>query len=243
VKFLLLLSTGLIEGMTAMTNDLLKALSSALDQFDGGFVLASPAGEILHANRAAREMMSVGWPFRSKGGILQAGSQKTTHALLNGLRQMADLAAQSPSRDACLDVCLADAASPGGAAIATLKPLIAAKLGGSGCAVALFVTRIMRNGDCTVSGISQCFALTAAETRTLHHLVAGDTLAEASRALALSENTVKTHLQNIFAKTRSSRQAQLIKLVSTFRPLLKAVTEGNAIASRPCRAEKDAVSI
>ncbi len=115
-----------------MTDNLFKALSSALDQFDGGLVVASPAGEILHANRAAREMIGAGWPIRSKGGILQAGSPATTGALLNGLRQMADLAAHAPPRDACLDVCLADAACPEGAAIATLKPLIEAKLDGSG---------------------------------------------------------------------------------------------------------------
>lgn len=236
----------------AMPIDLFEALSSTLDQFDGGFIIADPAGKIIHANRAAQEMMNAGWPIRSKGGSVHASSQKATDALLDALKDAADLARHSASHNISLDVCLADAASPEGAAIATLKPLGHAKRGESECAVALFVTRILRSADSTVSGISQCFSLTPAETRTLHHLVAGETLAEASRALALSENTVKTHLQNIFAKTRSSRQAQLIRLVSNLTPRLTAITEGKAMpevkaasafASRRCRTEKDAATV
>ncbi len=213
----------------AMPIDLFEALSSTLDQFDGAFVLTDPAGKIIHANRAAHEMMNEGWPIRSKGGLLHASSQKATDALLKGLNEVAGFAAHSPSDNVCLDVCLADAASPEGAAIATLRPLADAKRGDRECAVALFVTRIVRSADSTISGVSQCFSLTAAETKTLRHLVAGETLAEASRALALSENTVKTHLQNIFAKTRACRQAQLIKLVSNLKPRLKSPADGKAI--------------
>jgi len=39
---------------------------------------------------------------------------------------------------------------------------------------------------------------------------------EVAPALGISETTVKTHLQRIFDKTGSSRQADLIKLVAGY---------------------------
>jgi DNA-binding CsgD family transcriptional regulator len=38
---------------------------------------------------------------------------------------------------------------------------------------------------------------------------------EAADVLGISETTVKTHLQHVFEKTRTRRQADLIKLVAT----------------------------
>ena len=49
------------------------------------------------------------------------------------------------------------------------------------------------------------------------------TVAEAAHALAVSENTVKTDLPNIFAKTRSARQTQLMKVVNDLRSPLRQI--------------------
>ncbi len=208
-----------------MPNVLFEALCATLDHFDAGFVAVFPDGKILHANRMAHEMMAEGWPIQSNNGSLQACSKKATTLLLKSLRQVTQTTERSLSDDMSLDICLADAVSPKGAAIATLKPLLSARLDPS--PVALFVTSVQTRGDCALAAIAECFGLTPAETRTLHHFVEGGTVADAGQALAVSENTVKTHLQNIFAKTRSSRQAQLIKLVNDLRPPLRQMASGN----------------
>jgi DNA-binding CsgD family transcriptional regulator len=39
---------------------------------------------------------------------------------------------------------------------------------------------------------------------------------EVAEALGIGEATVKTHLQRLFAKTDTSRQAELVKLVAGF---------------------------
>ena len=49
----------------------------------------------------------------------------------------------------------------------------------------------------------------------------GSSVAETASALAISQNTVKTHLQNIFAKTGSTRQPQLLRLVSELNPPIR----------------------
>ncbi len=234
-----------------MSDVIFQALCATLDHFDAGFVAVFPDGKILHANRMAREMMSGGWPIQASNGYLQASSRKPTTLLLNCLQQVAEAAVSSPSEDICLDICLADAASPHGVAIASMKPLLNGMPDGSLSPVALFVTSIRDRGDCALSAIAECFGLTPAETRTLHHFVEGGTVAEAGQSLAVSENTVKTHLQNIFAKTRSSRQVQLIKLVNDLRPPLRfdgaKPTPGEKLetrsAARSCRNHATAVRL
>jgi DNA-binding CsgD family transcriptional regulator len=230
-----------------MPNVLLEALCAALDHFSAGFLVVFPDGKILHANRMAHQMMSEGWPIQSNNGVLLGCGKKATALLLKSLRQVAETTEDSPSEDICLDICLANAASPKGVAIATMTLLTGAKL--SPPLVALFVTKFGSRSDCALSAIAECFGLTRAETRTLHHFVEGGTVAEAAHALAVSENTVKTHLQNIFAKTRSSRQAQLMKLVNDLRAPLRQITGANAsrdnetaqVPSRSCQSHSIAV--
>jgi len=166
---------------------------------------------------------------------------------LKSLRQVAEITEDSPPEDLCLDICLANAASPKGVAIATMKLLAGTTFN----PVALFVINIRSRSDCALSAIAECFGLTRAETRTLHHFVKGGTVAEAAHALAVSENTVKTHLQNIFAKTRSSRQAQLVKLVNDLRSPLRQIHRANAssgnetaqVSSRSCQSQSIAVRL
>ncbi len=218
-----------------MPNVLFEALRATLDHFDAGFLLVFPDGRILHANTMAHEMMSEGWPIQSHDGHLQGSSKKATAVLSKGLRQVAGVTEYSTSDNNCLDICLADATSPKGIAIASMKSLISTKLTPS--PVALFIKSFNSRGDCTLSAIAECFGLTPAETRTLHHFVEGGTVAEAAHALAVSENTVKTHLQNIFAKTRSSRQAQLMKLVNDLKPPLRLMARASApVDTDPARA-------
>ena len=206
-----------------MSDILFNALSGTLDLLDAGFVAVLPGGAILHANRFAREMMIDGWPIQSSNGVLQGWNKKTTSLLLDSLQRLEKLSECSPSNEVCLDICLADASSPKGVAFATLKPLACPGLARP--PVALFVTGIESRRHCPLSGVAECFGFTPAETRTLHHILEGSTVAEAALALAVSENTVKTHLQNLFAKTRLSRQGELINLIYDFRPPLRHIAD------------------
>jgi DNA-binding CsgD family transcriptional regulator len=229
-----------------MPDLLFDVLCATLDHFDAGFVAVLPDGAILHANRTAREMISAGWPIQASNGCLQACSKKATSLLLNSLRQLGESNESSPPDGICLDVCLAEAASPKGGAIATMKLLVNAQLSLS--PVALFVTSLRSRRDCVLSGVAECFGLTPAETRTLHRFLEGGTVAEAALALAVSENTVKTHLQNIFAKTRLSRQGQLIRLVNDFRPPLRPVRAGASgkagrLSRQSCRSHTASVRL
>src|SRR5262245_11925974 len=62
------------------------------------------------------------------------------------------------------------------------------------------------------------FDLTPAEARLALHLVAGETLRSAEVKLSISYETARTHLKNIFNKTGTSRQAELVIVIVTALP-------------------------
>jgi DNA-binding CsgD family transcriptional regulator len=62
------------------------------------------------------------------------------------------------------------------------------------------------------------FGLTPAEARLALHLVAGETLRAAAVKLSISYETARSHLKNIFKKTRTCRQAELVIVILTAFP-------------------------
>jgi DNA-binding CsgD family transcriptional regulator len=58
------------------------------------------------------------------------------------------------------------------------------------------------------------FALTRAEARLACRLAAGSSLEDAAAALGIAKNTARMQLRAIFGKTRTSRQAELVALLS-----------------------------
>ena len=68
----------------------------------------------------------------------------------------------------------------------------------------------------------QChFSLTPAEARLALHLVAGETLRSAAVKLSVTYETARTHLKNIFNKTGTCRQAELVIVIVTTLPRLR----------------------
>src|SRR5262249_46880819 len=57
------------------------------------------------------------------------------------------------------------------------------------------------------------FGLTPAEARLALHLVTGETLRSAALRLSITYETARTSLKNIFRKTGTCRQAELIILI------------------------------
>jgi DNA-binding CsgD family transcriptional regulator len=66
--------------------------------------------------------------------------------------------------------------------------------------------------------VAAAYCLTRAETRVLASLLAGRTLAETADALGIAPTTAKTHLDNIFAKTGVTRQAELMRRATAVLP-------------------------
>ena len=57
------------------------------------------------------------------------------------------------------------------------------------------------------------------EARIAQRLVQGRTLAEAARDHGMAHNTARTHLRNIFVKTRARSQVELVRILCEFARL------------------------
>ncbi|MBJ7542630.1 helix-turn-helix transcriptional regulator [Rhodomicrobium udaipurense] len=190
-------------------------LGLALDQFRAGLAVSRADGELVHANSAARAMAEAGWPIQIADGRLCAQSAEHSALLLRGIFEAAQAA--SLARDKPFERELPLSAMPhhGSLAIAMIAPLDATLDGRA--LVAVHIATFPSLNDCELPVVTKCFGLTKAEARTLDHLAKGLSVAAAATALSLSVNTVKTHLQNIFAKTGTARQKDLMKLVDDLR--------------------------
>lgn len=69
--------------------------------------------------------------------------------------------------------------------------------------------------EAAISTAADRYRLTTAEARVLSALVqCGGGVEAIATSLGLSRSTVKTHLEKLFKKTRTSRQAALVTLVA-----------------------------
>lgn len=62
----------------------------------------------------------------------------------------------------------------------------------------------------------KAFGLTPREIEMVGRLLEGHSLSSASATLKIGEATGRTHLRNIFAKTNTNRQSELVMLLSRF---------------------------
>jgi DNA-binding CsgD family transcriptional regulator len=62
--------------------------------------------------------------------------------------------------------------------------------------------------------LSAMFSLTSSEARLLSALSRGQTLKQYGADSHVTQNTARTHLKSVFAKTKTSRQSDLIRLIS-----------------------------
>ena len=66
--------------------------------------------------------------------------------------------------------------------------------------------------------LRRLYRLTDAEADVALRMIHGADLKEISEELSLSLTTVRTHLQHIFDKTDTHRQAELVRLLIALRP-------------------------
>lgn len=69
--------------------------------------------------------------------------------------------------------------------------------------------------------IARSYGLTPAESRLLDSILCGAGVSQAAEQIGISTTTAKTHLQRIFSKTGTNRQAELINLVMSSVPPLR----------------------
>jgi DNA-binding CsgD family transcriptional regulator/PAS domain-containing protein len=183
------------------------AFADALDRLCAGVFFVDAAGDLIHANAAARAMLSAGCTLSAANSRLLARDPAINELL----------------RDACV------AAGSGKIAITTrdgddyvahVLPLSsAARWRSDSGSTAVAVIFLSKAGLATCSSpelIAQRYKLTPAELRVVLAIFAVGGVPEVAHTLGVSVTTVKTHLERVYQKTGTNRQVDLVRLVVGF---------------------------
>ena len=100
-----------------------------------------------------------------------------------------------------------------------------ARDGGAGLPAVIFITEAAEHTPPPVDALMTLFSLTWSEARVLEQIVSGKNRREAAAVLGVADSTVKTHLDNIYAKTGTSDQLGLCRLAAKLSGQLSDTTE------------------
>jgi DNA-binding CsgD family transcriptional regulator len=161
-------------------------------------------GAVVEMNDRAQALTETWQSFQLRDGRLQLSDASSTEWLLRSVRGVADSLIGTTLR-----------IGEGRTALhITLVPQ--PRINGFGSANRPGVLLLVKDkaGEIPAAGaLRSAFHLTPAETRLLQALAGGKSVANFCDEAGLSRNTVKTQLQSLFAKTGTSRQAELVRLV------------------------------
>jgi DNA-binding CsgD family transcriptional regulator len=192
------------------------ALADALDGLVSAMFIVDASARIVHANVSGNLMVSESNVMRAPSGRLHATDPVADQAL----QDIFTAAQGGDSELGKKGVAVPIRARDDERYIAHVLPLTSGgrrKAGVSyGAVAALFVRKATLDLPSPPVAIAQAFRLTQAELRVLFSLTEIGSVSEVAEVLGISEATVKTHLQHIFAKTGTGRQSDLVKLVAGY---------------------------
>jgi DNA-binding NarL/FixJ family response regulator len=191
-----------------------EAFTATLDHVEAAVFLVDADGMITFANEAAKRMLADATLVQTRGNALRvvaATADSTLH----------DLIASAAKGDVSLGVrgvalpLTDDAADQWFAHILPLTSGRRQETGEVNAAVAaIFIRNSAPNAPPPLEAIAKRYKLTASEARVLDTVLKVKGVKAIASTLGLSEATVKTHLQNLFRKTGTKRQGDLMSLVT-----------------------------
>jgi DNA-binding CsgD family transcriptional regulator/PAS domain-containing protein len=179
-------------------------------------ILTDRAGKVLFANARADELLVQGKGLKVANGLLASATPMGAEALADAIARASESDISLGSRGIGIPV----SGNPSEPMVAYVLPLTKGTLRGTveNAAAAIFIS----SGRSAVlppdTALITLYHLTAAEARVLLAIGSGETISQTALSSGLSENTVKTHLGRVFAKTRTSRQVDLARLVAMASP-------------------------
>lgn len=176
----------------------------------------SAQGRVVWCNRLAMTMLRNAKWLKEVGGRLQCCSEDQDAALSKLMRDVLNTGAPG-------SINLALPAT-GEHCCVTLMALTDSSSAAFSCQSARLlavVTSSERRRLATVRQLMMLFGLTAAEARLVRALAGGESLESYAMAEGVKKTTVRTQLQGAFAKTATSTQKDLVRLLVSLPPVRK----------------------
>jgi DNA-binding CsgD family transcriptional regulator len=200
--------------------------ADTLDVISAGMFLVDADGRIVHANTSGHAMLAECSLLSAAGGRLTAIDASADQALH-------DVFTAAGNGDAAIGVtgvAVPLVAASGERHVAHLLPLMSGarrRTGARYAAVAaVFVHKVALEMPSPPEIIARSYRLTPTELRVLLAIVEVGGAPAVAEALGMGEVTVKFHLRNLFEKTGTHRQADLVKLVAGYSSPLVSPDSG-----------------
>ena len=193
-----------------------QALTTALDHVEAAVFLVDAAGAITFANVPAKKLLDEAVLLCEQQGVLRAAAPEADRLLRSTISAVANGDVSPGSRG--VETMLASAETSDDAWFAQILPLTSGRRRDVGRAThavaALFIRRLSPNAPLPLEVIATRYKLLPSEVRVLDALAKVQGVRELADLLGVSQATVKTHLHNLFRKTGTKRQGELVKLVA-----------------------------
>jgi DNA-binding CsgD family transcriptional regulator len=191
-------------------------LTEALDGLSAGLFLVDARGRVVHANKAARDILAMDDILHLIGSQLVTGDARVNQAL----RDIFTVAGKGDAALGVKGIALPLTAHNGDHYVAHVLPLSSGERRRAGmvykAAAAVFVRKTALETQSASGAIARTFKLTPTELQVLLAVVEVGGAPEVAETLGVAESTVKTHLKRLYHKTGANRQADLVKLVAGF---------------------------
>ena len=188
-----------------------KQAEETLNLLSTGMILVDRDCRLLMANRSASRVLDSGNGLARVSGRIKATMQPYTEQLSD----LVDLAcggsgAGEGAEKAVMTIDRGDGVRPLSIMVA---PLQLTQPGEGSPVAAIFIRDMEERHTVAPEVLSKLFGLTPAEARVVVELVKGKRPQEISEEIGVSLNTVRNQLKQIFSKTNTGRQSELIALV------------------------------
>lgn len=190
-----------------------RAEYAVLDQLASGVILLDQRNRILYLNAAARLFGLEGGALSLRGGTLRTRCQahaKRLDDLILGAQRGMPASAMSIPRVGDGQLLTVLISSVRGRDIERF-----ADMNMPDAAVLVFVVDPANSRGLSISWIMDAYGLTPAEARVALAASTGASIPKVATSLLLSQNTIKTHLRRVYAKTGTSRQAELARVIAS----------------------------
>jgi DNA-binding CsgD family transcriptional regulator len=194
--------SGELDEIGHSAGEIARGLLAALDWLPAAALLVERYGRIVLANQRAQRYLDRRAGIRESDGRLRCEYSQSNARLDSARVELSGKNARAP-------IAVTARRSDGGR---PLELLISPVPGGG--PVLVFAFDPEEGADSSQALARQLYGLSERESEVAHAVVTGRTLAEIARSLHVDKETVRSHLKRVFEKTHTSRQAELVRLLS-----------------------------